>query len=209
MQTKDWLSLKDAAELLGVHPCTVRNWSNDGKLPVYRTNGGHRRYRAQEIELWKQSHDNPEKADFDAMIQRAIQAVHLKVGKGMLETQGWYLKLAPDARDHYRATGRKLAQGMMHFLAVEQEEGIAQAEAIGIDYGAHSRKFGLTQTEAMQAFLFFRNLLLDAMITSYEEAHIASIGAWGGMLRKFHQFTDQVILAVMSSYDFYKESVQV
>ena len=99
MQTKEWLSLKDAAELLGVHPCTVRNWSNDGKLPVYRTNGGHRRYRAQEIELWQQSHDNSEKADFDGMIQRAIQVVHLKVSSGQLEKQAWYLKLAPDARD--------------------------------------------------------------------------------------------------------------
>jgi len=208
MQTKEWLSLKDAAALLGVHPCTVRNWSNDGKLPVYRTNGGHRRYRAHEIELWKQSHDNLEKADFDGMIQRAIQAVHLKAGSGQLEKQGWYMKLAVEARDHYRMTGRKLAQGMMHFLAAPQDEGIAQAEAIGIDYGAHSRKFGLTQMEAMQAFLFFRNLLLDAMISSYEEAHIASIAAWGEMLRKFHQFTDQVILAVMASYEFYKESVQ-
>jgi excisionase family DNA binding protein len=207
--TKDWLSLKDAAELLGVHPCTVRNWANDGKLPVYRTNGGHRRFRAQEIDLWKQSHDNPEKADFDGMIQRAIQAVHLKATASLLERQGWYVKLEPEARDQYRTTGRKLAQGMMNFLVVPQDEGIAQAEAIGIDYGARSRRFGLTQTEAMQAFLFFRNLLLEAMIGAYSEAHITTMTAWGEMLRKFHQFTDQVILAVLESYEFYREGVQV
>lgn len=206
---KEWLSLKDAAEILGVHPCTVRNWSNDGKLPVYRTTGGHRRYRVHEIELWKQSRDKPEKADFDGMIQRAIQTVHLQAGSGQLERQGWYQKLEPEAREQYRATGRKLAQGMMHFVAVPQAEGIAQAEAMGADYGARSRKFGLTQVEAMQAFLFFRNLLLEAMIAAYEQAHIGSLAAWGEMLRKFHRFTDQVILAVMESYEIYKEGIQV
>ncbi len=32
-----WLSLKDAADLLGVHPSTVRLWSNKGLLPVHLT----------------------------------------------------------------------------------------------------------------------------------------------------------------------------
>ena len=41
----EWLSLSDAAKLLGVHPSTVRLWSDKGVLPTHRTSGGHRRYR--------------------------------------------------------------------------------------------------------------------------------------------------------------------
>src|SRR5712692_5324568 len=33
----------EAAELLGVSPDTVRRWSDAGRLPTLRTEGGHRR----------------------------------------------------------------------------------------------------------------------------------------------------------------------
>jgi excisionase family DNA binding protein len=205
---KDWLSLKGAAGLLGVHPSTVRKWSNDGKLPVYRTSGGHRRYKENEVELWKLAHDRPENAGYDQMIQRAVQVVRLQANTGQLELQGWYFKLPPEARDQYRTTGRQLAQGMTSFLLSPQKEAIAEASAMGIDYGARSRKYGLSQAEAVQAFLFFRNLLLEALITVYEEARVPSLTAWGEMLRKFLQFTDHVLLAILESYLLRKEIVQ-
>lgn len=34
--TDEWLSLSDAAEVLGVHPSTVRLWSDKGVLPVHK-----------------------------------------------------------------------------------------------------------------------------------------------------------------------------
>ncbi len=49
------LSLGVVAQILGVHPSTVRDWPDKGLLPVHRTPGGHRRYRRIEIELWVQS----------------------------------------------------------------------------------------------------------------------------------------------------------
>ncbi len=46
IQTEDeWLSLSEAAELLGMHPATVRLWADRNELPSRRTNGGHRRFR--------------------------------------------------------------------------------------------------------------------------------------------------------------------
>ena len=35
-RVKDYLRVKEAAEWLGVSPNTLRNWSRDGKIPVYR-----------------------------------------------------------------------------------------------------------------------------------------------------------------------------
>ena len=46
----EFLSTAEAAELLGVHPSTVRNWAASGRLiPVYRTRGDHRRYRRGDV----------------------------------------------------------------------------------------------------------------------------------------------------------------
>ena len=44
------LTIGQAAELLGVHPLTVRNWSEKGTIRCLRTPGGHRRYRLQDLQ---------------------------------------------------------------------------------------------------------------------------------------------------------------
>jgi diguanylate cyclase (GGDEF)-like protein/excisionase family DNA binding protein len=45
-----WLRLGDAAAELGVSLNTLRRWSDAGKLTVYRSPGGHRRYRRADVE---------------------------------------------------------------------------------------------------------------------------------------------------------------
>ena len=40
----EWVSLRRAADIPGVHPATVRNWADSGKLPFRRTAGKHRRF---------------------------------------------------------------------------------------------------------------------------------------------------------------------
>ncbi len=44
------LSPSEVARLFGVHPKTVARWAEAGQLTPYRTLGGHRRYRAGEVE---------------------------------------------------------------------------------------------------------------------------------------------------------------
>ena len=43
------LRLTEAAALIQVHPDTLRRWTNAGKITAYRTPGGHRRYRADDV----------------------------------------------------------------------------------------------------------------------------------------------------------------
>lgn len=38
------ISRKDASDLLGVHPDTLRRWEEEGKIVAEGTSGGHRRY---------------------------------------------------------------------------------------------------------------------------------------------------------------------
>ena len=44
-----YLRTAQVAELLHVSPKTVSRWAQEGRLPFFRTLGGHRRYPAQEI----------------------------------------------------------------------------------------------------------------------------------------------------------------
>lgn len=43
-------NVKDAAELLGVHPQTLRNWEVEGLVNPHRISGGHRIYTGETLD---------------------------------------------------------------------------------------------------------------------------------------------------------------
>lgn len=43
------LTSSEAADLLSVHPSTVKRWCNDGELPSDKTSGGHRRFHLEDV----------------------------------------------------------------------------------------------------------------------------------------------------------------
>lgn len=49
-QPDEFLTVNEAAQILRVSATTVRNWAADGRLAEQRTAGGHRRFRASEVQ---------------------------------------------------------------------------------------------------------------------------------------------------------------
>lgn len=49
MAMKSLLTIKEAAQFLGVSPKTLRRWEKAGKLKSSRTQGGHRRYKIEQL----------------------------------------------------------------------------------------------------------------------------------------------------------------
>jgi excisionase family DNA binding protein len=45
----DYMSVSEAASMLGVHRDTLRRWSDSGLVKVYRTPTGHRRFLRSEL----------------------------------------------------------------------------------------------------------------------------------------------------------------
>jgi excisionase family DNA binding protein len=201
----DWLTLSEVAEMLGVHPGTVRNWADQGRLPVHRTQGGHRRFKRAELDLWTQSQQpaggNGETAQ---VLQSALGYTRFQISEGKLEDEAWYHKLDEQARADYRRSGRKLMQALSTFLASDQHAGRAEARGVGYDYATLGRRHGLDAVEATQAYLFFLEALEEAMLAAYEDAAIHSARAWGNMARRMHAFTNQVLLSLLETYQAFE-----
>jgi excisionase family DNA binding protein len=45
-----YVSPKEAARQLGVHPGSLRRWENEGKIKAVKTPGGQRRYSIEDIQ---------------------------------------------------------------------------------------------------------------------------------------------------------------
>jgi excisionase family DNA binding protein len=194
----DWITLHEAARILGVHPATVRNWSDSGRLPVYRTGGGHRRYKRREVELWAESAREESKASPRNTMQMALRQIRVRIAEGQLEAQGWYRKLDEAARGQYRESGAALGRGLLaHFASGEPAS--REAEALGHEYAARARSHGLSRVEAVQAFLFFKNALVDGMMGVFADAHLPSGEAWK-TLSQVTAFTDEILISLLSTY---------
>ncbi|MGB9674341.1 MAG: MerR family transcriptional regulator, partial [Anaerolineales bacterium] len=202
----DWLNLSQAAEILGVHPGTLRVWANQGMIPFQRTQGGHRRFNRSEIELWLQTRAEKTNTDFDRFIQSAIRTTRLQVSEGRLEKEAWYFKLDESAREQYRQAGRHLYQGLLNYLNSSDPANLEEAHAIGYEYAIRARRYRLSIVEAAQAFHFFRNMLTEALLAVYENAEVRSPTAWSSMFRKTSLFTDQIMVALLETYQAYEQN---
>jgi excisionase family DNA binding protein len=196
----DWLSLSAAAELLGVHPSTVRLWSDKGLLPVHRTKGGHRRYKRSEVMLWAQTSREVRAVQPEDMMQSVVRNVRMQITEGRLEAESWYQKLDNDARAQYRQSSRSLFQGLMTYLASTNEDAASEAFAVGYEYASRARRYSLSYVDAARAFMFFRNVLIESVMKVYSEANIPSGKAWEEMLQKMHTFTDQILISLLDTY---------
>src|SRR5258708_2102805 len=114
---EDWLSLRQAAEMLGMHPATVRLWADRNELPSRRTNGGHRRFRRADIEA--RLHQEKERKPHPAaqiLVQSVLGRVRFAFTDGTMNDLPWYQHFNDAAREAYRLLGRRLLELLLRAL---------------------------------------------------------------------------------------------
>lgn len=195
----EWLSLSDAANILGVHPSTVRVWSDKGILPVRKTRGGHRRYKRSEISIWAES-SSGSKLEATQLIQEVIRNLRIQISDGSLELEAWYQKLDEDARLKYQASGRSLFYGLMNYITSKDEDAKTEAYAIGYEYASRARRYQLSYVDATRAFLFFRRKLFDAFNNVLSDTKAPAVQT-SQMYMTLNLFMDDIQIHLLQTYE--------
>lgn len=163
----EWLSLREAAEMLGMHPATVRLWADRNELPSRRTSGGHRRFRRADIEarLRQETARKPSPAA-QLLVQSVLGRVRFAFTDGTLTTFPWYTHFDEAARDSYRNLGRRLLDLLLRALAgaTSEEELRSEAAHLGLEYGSITRTSHVSLADAVRAFLYFRSLVDESLL---------------------------------------------
>ena len=206
---KKWLSLSEVASIIGVHPSTIRNWADEGRLPVYRTTGGHRRFLKKEIDLWVQTSKQKRTIKPENTLHSVLKRIRFQIKDEELEAEKWYQKLDNEARKKYRMSGKNLMQSLAIYLRSEGEEAITEAHFLGYEYASRGRRCNLSLIESTHAFLFFRNLLVEAMIIIYLDAQVCNVESWEEMLTRIRVFTDQILLSLLETYEAFRREKKI
>jgi hypothetical protein len=183
-----WLSLQEASKMLGVHPSTLRQWADSGKIPTVRALLEPEPLQPSGVQL---------------LVQSALGRTRLEVSGGKLSDQSWYQRLDETDKAEHRELGRKLLTLVMTYLTQPSDRQAIMEEARehGRSYGEHSLINKLTLTEAVRAFLYFHDFLTDGVIqmseTMGQKVNIDLISTY----QQINVFIDEVMLAMLGVYE--------
>ena len=200
--SNEWLSLKQASDILGVHPATVRNWADEGKLPFRRTPGKHRRFLREDLTRYAQSQGELQPLEVQVIIQNALGRARMQVGEGNLEQMQWYSHMSDAARVEMRTYGRRVLESLRAYLGSgAPDDMLAQAIALGKDYAAILSEDNLSLPHAMRGFFYFSDFVIDSILTWSELAQPRNSSEWATLLRQVNTFIHTMMLSIAEYYE--------
>lgn len=196
-----WLSLKEASELLGIHFTTLRKWADEGRIRVFRTPGGHRRFSVADLRHFlesRASHVAP--SDADSLVDAAVGQVRAEIEKMRDDHTAWAQSYTLEERDLARQRGRQLFSLAIAYVVkpAQRDYLLGEGRRLGFEYGIEAALGGMPLVETGRAVQFFRSQLSKVVRAE------SSYGLDADDIRiqsAIDTFIDEVLYAVLSGYE--------
>jgi excisionase family DNA binding protein len=198
----EWISLRRAADILGVHPATVRNWADRGELTSRRTPGGHRRFSKSELINYAQSQGELQPVEVQVIIQNALGQTRMQVGDGILKDVAWYAAMSEQTRQTLRTLGRDALTSLRQYLASgAPDDQLVSAIRLGKEHAAILIDDGLTLPQALRGFFYFGEFVYKAIVTWSEVTPPRNAPEWANLLRQVNDFMNTMLLSLVEYYE--------
>jgi excisionase family DNA binding protein len=203
MNDSEWISLRHAAELLGVHPATVRIWADNGDLPSRRTPGGHRRFRKADVLRHSESTGDIEPLEVQLIIQNALGHTRMQVGGGTLNQMAWYENLSELTRNSLRQEGMHTMENLRKYLAAgAPDEQLATAITIGKNYATLLSQEDLKLPDAVRGFFYFSDFVVNSVLNWSEITPTRnSASDWSHLLRQVNTYINSILISIIEYYE--------
>jgi excisionase family DNA binding protein len=188
-EKSQWLSLRDACRLLDVSNTTLRQWADNGYVRVYRTPGGHRRFLRDDVESFANAPEQAkEQGREDAIEDSALRKIRRSLSRNDVVKQSWYQSVEEEGKDRMRLFGRRLLSLLLQESGPRRrrQELLEEAHMVGREYGTEMSERGVSLKDTIEAFVFFRTMVLDS----------TNSGAWNRII----EAADRVLVGMADSY---------
>jgi excisionase family DNA binding protein len=202
-----WLSIQEACAFLGVDQSTLRRWSDRGKVPVFRTPGGHRRYAEADLKAvvggGPTMQERP-RVSRQVLTDRSLSSYEDDFLRAARE-RPWFRAYGASTQDEHRQLGRRLVDLAIRHAsspaaAADRASLLEEARHIGAHYGRNSAALGLTPSQTVEAFIYFRHPVIRSVIGLIQEQELATKRAIR-LYAEIIQFLDHVLIATMQAHE--------
>lgn len=199
-----WLSLSEASELLGVHFTTLRRWADAGSVPCFRTPGGHRRFRKDDLENWIEGAQSAALVPAqDALVLSAVGFARQEMAEQGIDGELWHVAFSgSEDRRAMAENGRSLFGLAIRYVtrARGRERLLREGQRIGRYYGQLCAERSVPLVETARAFIFFRRSLIQAVGPA--QAGMGQFDAEDARIqRNLNYYLDDVLCACLESYE--------
>jgi excisionase family DNA binding protein len=186
------LSLTEASRRLNVHPATLRDWADRGRIRTFRTPGGHRRFSGEDVEAVA-AEAAPELALFmNALVGQA----RLATSAGKLASESWYSQFDEAAKERQRDLGHDLMRILVAYLGDTEKDWSAEVRELGDRYARLAHDTGLSLGDALRAFHLFDGLVHS----SAKQLSAVQVGGLADFERRVGWFLNEVRVAMVESF---------
>lgn len=157
----DWVGLSEASRVLGVSAATLRRWSDAGRLRVFTTPGGHRRFSRTALDqLLPADRSRRPSIGGGGLTPSRIARTYRRASREAAPELPWVLTLSDEQRLLFRERGHVLAASLLQYLDATQPETAAhhlkEASGSAAEYGNVAAALGLSLSQTVEGFLRFR-----------------------------------------------------
>jgi len=180
---------------------TLRQWTSEGKIKVFITPGGHRRYAESELRRFMGTrHLVHGIRDLVAKMELA-PAQELQIAQTHFSNTSWYSKLDPDSRDRLRELGRRMHHLVITYVSKQnkREATLQAAREVGSEFATRAVEMGLSLTDSLEAFLLHRAPLINAATDVMKKGEALNERAVEAM-SLVSRITDEALLSLVEAY---------
>lgn len=147
--------------MLGVSPATLRRWSDAGRLRVFTTPGGHRRFSRSALErLLPADRSRRPSIGGAGLSPSRIARTYRRASRDAAPELPWVLTLTGEQRLLFRERGHVLAASLLQYLDANRPEAathhLREASESAAEYGTVAAGLGLSLSQTVEGFLRFR-----------------------------------------------------
>ncbi len=202
---RDWLSLGPASRMVGVDPDTLRRWADEGRIAVYLTPGGHRRFDRRAIDALIRTRRPGSRplASMGASPERLARAYR----RSYTTDATTHLPAAGDAaeRERYRDDGRRLVVALVAHLdadpgdVAERTRSELEATALVDDLARRLAASGASLTEAVGLFIASRRPFLGEL-TGLGRRRALDAARLAALYERASGLLDRLLLRLIATY---------
>lgn len=195
------VSLSGAAAIAGVSVSTLRRWADEGRVPSFRTAGGHRRFRIGDLRR-AMLPARTGSADAEVLGEMVGTRIRRQLAAPRSRELEWLGGLDEQTRERLALLGRHLMSTIEEYLARSRPRAavLAEARQFGLLYGRElaGSRFGVRQ--GIEAFTFFRRSMEEAARRYAAHQHLTAAEV-DDLRDQLDVLNDRVLLGIAEAYD--------